>query len=133
MIKISKNKVTFINSKEYSLLHPSFYTTVYLYIQVQFGSAFAASRLQKCAFQLLFFFLSAANVDFSTVNSARIYCLETHKYYFLTTFSLKIGPMILFTYLKIILLQCFQFSIFSFSKISSIQTDLWSYTFEGQE
>ena len=31
--------------------------------------------------------------------------------------------MILFTHLKIIVLQCFQFSIFSFSKISSIQTD----------
>ena len=31
--------------------------------------------------------------------------------------------MVLFTHLKIILLQCFQFSIFNFSKISSIQTD----------
>ena len=33
------------------------------------------------------------------------------------------GPTTLFTHLKIILLQCFQFSVFSFSKISSIQTD----------
>ena len=33
------------------------------------------------------------------------------------------GPTVLFTHLKIILLQCFQFSVFSFSKISSIQTD----------
>ena len=65
----------------------------------------------------------AANVDFLTVNSAFVHCLRTHKYYFLTIFSLKIGPMILFTHLKIILLQYFQFSIFSFSKISSIQTD----------
>ena len=32
------------------------------------------------------------------------------------------GPTALFTHLKIILLQCFQFSVFSFSKISSIQT-----------
>ena len=31
--------------------------------------------------------------------------------------------MVLFTYLKIILLQCFQFSIFNLNKISSIQTD----------
>ena len=33
------------------------------------------------------------------------------------------GLTVLFTHLKIILLQCFQFSVFSFSKISSIQTD----------
>ena len=33
------------------------------------------------------------------------------------------GPTALFTHLKIILLQYFQFSVFSFSKISSIQTD----------
>ena len=32
--------------------------------------------------------------------------------------------MVLFTHLKIILLQCFRFSVFSFSKISSIQTYL---------
>ena len=48
----------------------------------------------------------------------------THKSHFWVTFSLKLGPTLLFTYLKIILLQCFQFSVFSFSKISSIQTNL---------
>ena len=32
-------------------------------------------------------------------------------------------PTVLFIYLKIILLQCFQFLVFNFSKISSIQTD----------
>ena len=47
----------------------------------------------------------------------------SHKLHFLSTFSLKMGPTALFTHLKIILLQCFQFSVFSFSKISSIQTD----------
>ena len=47
----------------------------------------------------------------------------THKFYFSITFSTKMGPMALFTYLKIILLQCFQFSVFNFSKISSIQID----------
>ena len=31
--------------------------------------------------------------------------------------------MVLFIHLKIILLQCFQFSVFNFCKISSIQTD----------
>ena len=39
----------------------------------------------------------------------------THKYHFSTIFSLKIGLTILFTHLKIILLQCFQFQFFSFS------------------
>ena len=36
------------------------------------------------------------------------------------------GPTILFTHLKIILLQYFQFLVFNFSKISFIQTDLKS-------
>ena len=35
--------------------------------------------------------------------------------------------MALFTYLKIILLQYFQFSVFNFSKISSIQMDSKRY------
>ena len=70
-----------------------------------------------------FFFLVAALVDFLSVNSAFVHCSWTHKFHFLTTFSLKMGPTILFTHLKIILLQCFQFLIFSFSKINSIQTD----------
>ena len=38
----------------------------------------------------------------------------SYKLHFLSTFSLKIGSTVLFTHLKIILLQCFQFSIFSF-------------------
>ena len=57
------------------------------------------------------------NVDFSTVNSVFMYCMycsRTHKYHFLTIFLLKIGSMVLFTHLKFILLQCFQFSVFSF-------------------
>ena len=37
----------------------------------------------------------------------------THKYLHSTTFSLKLDPTALFTHSKIILLQCFQFSIFS--------------------
>ena len=36
----------------------------------------------------------------------------------LANFSLKLGLTVLFTYLKIILLQCFQFSV-----INGIQTD----------
>ena len=40
---------------------------------------------------------------------------------FSVKFSLKLGPTILFTHLKIILLQCFQFLVFS--TINSIQTN----------
>ena len=46
---------------------------------------------------------------------------ETHKPLLSTKLLLKMGPMVLFTHLKIILLQCFQFSIFC--KISGIQTN----------
>ena len=35
---------------------------------------------------------------------------DLQTFFFLTTFSLKMSSMILFTHLKIILLQCFQFS-----------------------
>ena len=45
---------------------------------------------------------------------------ETHKLFFSATFSLKISPTVLFTHLKIILLQYFQFLVLS--KISDIQT-----------
>ena len=37
----------------------------------------------------------------------------THKSLIYANFSLKLGPTILFTYLKIILLQYFQFLVFS--------------------
>ena len=65
----------------------------------------------------------AATFDRSSVNSASLHCLRTHKFHFLSIFSLKMCLTALFIYLKIILLQWFQFSVFSFSKISSIQTD----------
>ena len=60
-----------------------------------------------------FFFFAFKRLTFSTVNSAFVHCSRIHKYHFLSTFSLKIGPIILFTHLKIILLQCF--SVFSFN------------------
>ena len=56
-------------------------------------------------------------------NRASVHCSQAHKFHFSAIFSLKMGPTVLFTYLKIILLQCFQFSVFNFSKTSSIQTD----------
>ena len=43
---------------------------------------------------------------------------ETRKYSFSIKKTLKLGPTVLFTHLKIILLQCFQFST-----ISDIQTN----------
>ena len=53
---------------------------------------------------------------------------------FFINFFIKNGSTSLFTHLKIILLQCFQFSVFSFSKISSIQTHpLFDYFFNGFE
>ena len=53
----------------------------------------------------------ATFVDFSTVNSAPVHCSRIYKFHFSATFSLKIGPTALFTHLKIILLQCFQFLV----------------------
>ena len=86
--------------------------------------------MSASAFSFFFFLFSrvleeckvAANVDFSTMNSASVHCSWTHKFHFSATFSLKIGLTVLFTHLKIILLQCFQFSVLNFSKINSIQT-----------
>ena len=61
---------------------------------------------------LFFFFLFQPHyLTKSAVNSARMHCSRTHKFHFSVTFSLKMGPTTLFTHLKMILLQCFQFSI----------------------
>ena len=53
-----------------------------------------------------------------SINSAFVHCLRTHKYHFLLTSSLKIGPTILFIYLKIILLQYFSILVFNFQLYS---------------
>jgi len=86
-------------------------------------SAYSRMRFMFAHFLISFFL--AAVVNFSLVYNAHqwIPCTvhEIHKLHFLTTFSLKIGLTIQFTYLKIILLQCFQFSIFN--KLSYIQTE----------
>ena len=42
------------------------------------------------------------------VNGTSVHCLRTYKFHFLSIFSLKMGLMTPFTYLKIILLQWFQ-------------------------
>ena len=63
---------------------------------------------------------------FAFVNRLRFLCGNRNlQVWILANFSLKLGPMALFIHLKIILLQCFRFSVFGFqfSAISSIQTN----------
>ena len=70
------------------------------------------------AFLSLFFFL-VEKFDFSInfqPHVGSMHCLQTHKFHFSAIFSLKMGLTVLFTHLKIILLQCF-------SVFSCIQTD----------
>ena len=70
-----------------------------------------------------FFFFQPHYLIKSIVNSVFMHYLQTHKFYFSAIFSLKMGPTALFTHLKIILLQYFQFQFSVSIKISSIQTD----------
>ena len=59
-----------------------------------------------------FFFFSAAMVDpFFCEQCTYALFTNPHKLHFLSTFLLKMGLTALFTHLKIILLQCFQFSV----------------------
>ena len=64
-------------------------------------------KMRLCFLLLFFYFFSRECWLFAWT----VHCLQTHKNHFSTTFSLKMGLTILFTYLKIILLQCFQFSV----------------------
>ena len=64
-----------------------------------------------------FFFSQRVNC-----NITWIYCARDKKYYSRTVHTMFKGSTVLFTHLKIILLQCFQFSVSA--KISYIQTDL---------
>ena len=79
----------------------TFNNYVPVWIQIIVASAFLL-----CGF-FFFLFFQPAFVDFSTLNSASVYCSQTHKFHFSATFSLKMGHTALFTHLKIILLQCF--------------------------
>ena len=86
--------------------------------------AYAFSLFSIFLFFFSFFFLAMV-VDFFSVNSAYQwvpYCSrDPQSSLFSAIFSLKIGLMALFTQLNIILLQYFQFSVFS--KINCIQTN----------
>ena len=83
-------------------------------------SAFFFSLCRDCCLNIV------STVHTSTTFPApfnQLFNHGTHKSHLSTTFSLKMNLTVLFTHLKIILLQCFQFSVFNFSKISSIQID----------
>ena len=83
-----------------------------------------ASLDTRLCFAFLFFFFTRFGKTrllfmYCSMNSNRkcwlfcskqciMYCSGTHKFHFLATFSLKMGPTVLFTHLKIILLQWFQ-------------------------
>ena len=70
-----------------------------------------------CVFSFFFFFSRAGFVDFSIVNSASVHCSRTHKRHFFIK-NESHGTIYTFkNYFAIV------FSVFSFSKISSIQTD----------
>ena len=67
------------------------------------------SPLRFFIFYFLFIFFSPQQLTLSTVNSACVHCLRSHKLHFSAIFLLKMSPTVLFTHLKIISLQYFQF------------------------
>ena len=101
------------------LFHSQPKTSFSLYVLVWIALISAASAFPQFFF---FFLFSAAMVDLFFCEQCTCALFTDPQTPFLSPFSLKMGPTVLFTHLKIILLQCFQFSVFSFSKISSIQT-----------
>ena len=93
-------------------------------LSARLGSTFAHLRFGKSRFVLLFFFFLGSSRTIWpsqpwTVHGCTVH--RSHKFHFSVTFSLKIGPTVLFTYLKIISLQCFQFQFSILAKINSIQ------------
>ena len=80
--------------------------------------------LSKTCFSVFFFFFFQSAGFFNRKQCIRV-LLWTHKYHFLSIFLLKMGLTILFTHLKIILLQYFLIFSFSFqfSVFSCIQMD----------
>ena len=83
-------------------------------LRVRLGSVFCASQHVYVS-PFFFFFFLVEKFDFSTnfqPHVSPVHCSWTHKFHFSATFSLKMSPTILFTHLKIILLQCF--SVFGF-------------------
>ena len=65
---------------------------------------FNEQQLQSLIF--LFFFSQSVHI---------MHCSWTHKFHFSATFSLKMGPTVLFTHLKLFCYSIFQFSVSVFS------------------
>ena len=120
-------------------ISPFIYTSFPLYTKVAFGFGWKAS---VCVWRFLFFFFSFFFFDAWGLHYLGdiIYTLFMHcsrnpqllylKYIYI--YILKMDPSVLFIHLKIILLQYFQFSIFS--KISGIQTNpKWLFIFVSFE
>ena len=100
LLKKETKKIAFYKFRQ--CLDPRFFT---------FASAFCSFFFFFHAFWVCGYcsMNSNRNCWLLAVNSAHMHCLRTHKFHFLSTFSLKMGLTVLFTHLKIILLQCFQF------------------------
>ena len=78
-------------------------------------------RLASAFSSLFFFFLDAHFCDCGVFPVGLVHCSQDPQTSFLLKISLKMDLTALFTYLKIILLQCFQFLVSVFSKINYIQ------------
>ena len=116
-------------------------TWMWVYIVLVWIALKPALGFASCIFSFLFFFfwsVTTGDSGYCLMNSSRtffyffvplshqwiLYTVHgTHKYHISATFSLKMDPTILFTHLKIILLQCFQFQFSISTTISSIQTN----------
>ena len=104
-------------------LHFFFFFHVFVRLQLLF---MYCSMNSNCKVLLFYFFSQLVHI---------VHYSWTHKFHFSATFSLKIGPTILFTHLKIILLQYFSIFNFSFqfSTVSkrTLSVTLFKILFEG--
>ena len=85
------------------------------------GSAFALPKCTFCVSSVFFFFFWSRNVWLFLWTMHGVHCSQTHKFHFSAIFSLKMDFAVLFTHLKIILLQ--YFSVFSFQLYPN---ELWA-------
>ena len=81
-----------------------------------------ASTFQSCVFLFFFFLVQPAIVDFVNYEQCIRALFTVSQITLFNNFFIKNGPTALFTHLKIISLQCFQFQFSVSAKISSIQT-----------
>ena len=96
---------------------------VYVWIELIFAEIENWKHYSKIIFKCVNSIVRPVNSVFCPLHSKIMwyYCSRIVVALFIYLKILKMGPIILFTHLKIILLQCFQFSISA--KISSIQTN----------